>query len=142
MTAPTAPTSALLVILDPGYGTRLREVPSGRPIWITMSPANEPVVRSLWQTRTDVGSVAGITGFRFDADIAAEESFLAKLDTIDLHHGPHSTPVPYTELEVIGVPLTTGVRAALSQIGFTQFTADETGFVTSRSNEAANRLRD
>ncbi|HEY4031564.1 MAG TPA: hypothetical protein VGM25_14550 [Caulobacteraceae bacterium] len=139
MTDPKPQMSAILVILDPDYGPRLREVPPGRPIWIAMSPANEPVVRSLWQTRTDVGSVTGITGFRFDAGVAAEENFLANLDTIDLHHGPYSTPVPYTELEVIGAPLNSTVRAVLSQIGFTQFITGEDGFVARRSKEEAMR---
>ena len=107
-----------------------------------MSPANEPIVRSLWQTRPDVGSVDGITGFKFDASVAAEESFIDILDQIDLHHGPHSTPNPYTELEVMGVRFKPSVRLLLSSIGFTELIVGDQGFVTNRGKEAAARLRD
>lgn len=136
----STPTS-LLVILDPEYGERLRKIPLGRPIWVIMSPANAPVVRSLWETRPHRGSALGITGFDGNVAANAEDNFLGNLDSIDLHHGPHSTPAPYTELEAIGVALTVNIRAALSQIGFDEFTECEEGFVTKRNKDAARRLR-
>ncbi len=139
MIDPVTSTSPLLVILNPDYGERLREVWPKRPVWIGMSSANEPAIRSLWATRSPLDPM--LTGFRFDAGIAPEDSFLAELDAIDLHHGPHSTSTPYTELEVIGAPLTAGIRRALSQIGFTEFDANQNGFIAQRSQEAASRLR-
>jgi hypothetical protein len=141
MTAATNPTQGLLVILDPDYGDRLREVWPGSPVWITMSSVNEPVIRSLWATRSEPNHLTGITGMRFDGGITPEHRFLAELDTIDLHHGPYSTKSPYTVLEVIGAPLTNSIRAALSKIGFTDFTESQNGFIATRTAEEAMRLR-
>jgi hypothetical protein len=107
-----------------------------------MSCVNEPVIRSLWATRSEPNHLTGITGMRFDGDIAPEDHFLAELDTIDLHHGPYSTTSPYTVLEVIGAPLTNSIRAALSKIGFTDFTESQNRFAATRTAEEAMRLRD
>ena len=42
-----------------------------------------------WANETLPNHLAGITGFRFDESISAEDQFLAELDAIDPHHGPH-----------------------------------------------------
>jgi hypothetical protein len=141
MTTQTLSPARLLVILDPDYGDRLREVSPGQPVWITMSPVNTPVIRSLWATHPDSNHLTGITGFGFDTSVPADECFLAELDTIDLHHGPYSTVAPYTQLEVIGVPLATSIRTALSRIGFAQFSEGQNGFIATRTHEEASRLR-
>jgi hypothetical protein len=107
-----------------------------------MSPSNATVVRSLWETRPDRGSVQGITGFRFDPAATAENSFLENLDAVDLHHGRHSTTTPYTELQAVGVPLTAAIRKVLSSLGFGQFKEVNEGFVATRTEDQANRLRD
>jgi hypothetical protein len=65
-------------------------------LWITTSSVNEPVIRSLWATRSEPNYLTGITGMLFDGGTAPEDHFLAELDTIDLHHGPYSTKSPYT----------------------------------------------
>jgi hypothetical protein len=134
--------SRLFVIVDEEYGDHLREIAPGQPIWITMSPANEPVIRSLWAARPNSDHLTGITGFHFDARASREDRFLAELDTIDLHHGPYSARNSYTELEVIGTPLTIGIRAALSQLGFDEFTEGQNGFLATRSRNEARRIRD
>lgn len=106
-----------------------------------MSPVNEPIIRALWEVRPDRGSVKGITSFPFVAFQLPEDRFLAVLDDFDLHLGPHSDPVSYRELEVIGFPLTSRVRNTLAQIGFTHFVEGKEGFVATRNKEEASRLR-
>jgi hypothetical protein len=130
------------VILDPDYGERLREVPSGQPTWITMSPVNEPVIRSLWALRSDSSQLTGITGFSYQKDASPADRFLQELDTIDLHHGPYSSDAPYTELEVVGAQLTPSVRSALAKIGFSEFRNTPSGFIALRSDEEAITRRD
>ena len=125
------------VILDPEYGDRLTDVWPGQPVWIVLSRTNEPLVRSLWATRARTG----ITGWDFDPKIAPEDFFLAELDMIDLHHGPHSTNTPYTEFEVVGCPLTTLIREALTQLGFTDFDYRQSGFIAKRTVEEAAMQR-
>jgi hypothetical protein len=141
MTPPQRSKSRLLVVVDPQYGHRLLEMEPRRPVWITMSPANKPAVYSLWQTCPEPDHLTGITGFQFDPDIGPAERFLAQLRTIDVHHGAYSSSNPYTELEVIGAPLTVAIREALSQLGFSKFIEGQDCFVASRSGGDLPRKR-
>jgi hypothetical protein len=86
--------------------------------------------------------LTGITGFRFDRGISAEDRFRAELDTIDLHHGAYSSTSPYTEIEIMGARLTGEIRADLSGLGFTNFTEAEEGFAARRTPEEAMRRRE
>jgi hypothetical protein len=135
-------TGSVLVILDPNYGDRLREVWPGRPVWIAMTSINEPTVRSLWGSHPDNDHSSGITGFRFDVDATPEKSLLDNLAMIDLHHGLHSSKGPYIALEVNGARLTTEVREALSKLGFKKFLENVDGFTAQRSTEEAVKARD
>lgn len=132
------PRNEVLVVLDPDFGDRLRSAWRGQPIWITMSPANAPVVRALWAS---VPKPTGITGFKHQADVPAEDRLIAELSTIDLHHGPYSSETPYTVLRVVGVCLSDRVRIALSEFGFSRFQERSDGFVANRSDEEARRIR-
>jgi hypothetical protein len=85
--------------------------------------------------------LTGITGFRFDGSVSAEDRFLAVLDMIDLHHGPHSSISPYREIAVIGARPTAEVREGLSDLGFAAFTETQDGFTARRTAERAMRLR-
>ena len=137
MTTPAGSTSRVLVILDPEYGERLQPAWEGQPIWVELSPINEPVVRELWRGVPAPNHLTGITGLTFDPSLSAEDRLLAKLYTIDLHHGPYSTTRPYTELEVIGCPLSDRIRTALSELGFTNFEEKNHGFLADRTPEEA-----
>lgn len=137
-----ASAESVLVIVAPDFGEKLRTIPAGRPVWITMSSANEPIVRSQWETRGSADHLTGITGFHFDREISAEDRFLAELDTIDLHHGRYSSTSPYTEIVVVGARLTAEIRADLSDLGFTDFAEAEDGFAARRTHEEAMRLRE
>ena len=130
---PQRSKSRLLLIVE--YGDRLLEIESGQPVWVTMSAANKPLVYYLWQTYPEPNHLTGITGFQFNPDIGVDERLLAQLSTIDVHHGPHPSADPYTELEVIGTPLTVTIREALSQLGFSKFTDGQDGFVARRSGD-------
>ena len=135
--------ASVLVVLDPRFGERLRQAwQPGRPVWIVMSPCNEPAVRSLWASHPDTSHLTGISSFPFDPDAAPEEGFLDYLDTIDTHHGPYSSDPPYTELEVIGVRLTSDVREALGELGFEEFSEQANGFVARRSEDEARKESD
>lgn len=55
-------TGSVLVIVAPAFGEKLRAVPTGQPVWIAMSPANVPAVRSLWAGQGAPDHLTGITG--------------------------------------------------------------------------------
>jgi hypothetical protein len=141
---PWAPTGCrdVYVILDPNFGERLRGVWPGRPVWIVMTPNNEPVIRSLWSESSEPNHLMGITGMPLFQERGAEGCFLAYLDEIDLHHGHMSSDTPYTLLKVIGTTLTGDIKSALLEYGFTQFSEDSEGFEARRTEEEAARLRE
>jgi hypothetical protein len=125
--------SQVVVVVDPEFGSRLRELQAGSPVWVTMSPTNEAIVRSLWASApASTTHLDGITGFRHDARRSPEDQFLAELSTIDLHHGPYSAKVPYDALRVIGCKLTCGVRDALTECGFQAIEETADGFLARR----------
>jgi hypothetical protein len=131
----------LHVILDPNFGERLRGIES-EPVWIIMSPANDPVVRSRWAATPEPDHLAGVTGFKWQEGRTAEDRFLEEMDTIDLHHGPYSTKLPYTVLDVIGVQLNATIREVLMDNGgFSEFIENSQGFTAKRSIAEAQRLR-
>ena len=132
----------VLVVLDPDFGDRLRDVWPGQAVWITMSPANEPVVRAIWASARSSNHLVGITGFRYQENISEQDRLLAELETIQLHHGPYSTSSPFTVLKVIGCKLTDAVQSALSELGFYDHRQSPEGFIATRSEEQARRLRD
>ena len=134
--------STVVVIVDPAFGENLRTIPAGQPVWITMSPTNEPVIRSLWSTSRSPDHLTGITGFHFVEGDSAEDRLLGELGVIDLHHGPYSSPSPNTEVIVRGASLTPDVRAGLQEYGFSDFTEIADGFTARRSLEEAARIRE
>ena len=123
----------VLVVLDPDFGDRLRSAWPGKPVWITMSPANAPVVRALWVDAPDRNHLTGITGFRHDPRLTPEEHLLGELDVIELHHGSCSAEHPWATLEVIGAQPTLPIREALLTLGFSTVEQTSSGFVASRT---------
>jgi hypothetical protein len=65
----------LYVILDANFGERLRQIVPN-PVWIVMSPINEPVVMSIWKTSPQPDHTIGVTGFSFRADVTPEQALL------------------------------------------------------------------
>ncbi|MDQ7248741.1 hypothetical protein [Dongia sedimenti] len=137
MAAPRSSPRRLIIILDPEFGERLRAMQPGIPIWIELSPTNEPTVRALWVEHPEPSHLLGITGLKFEPSVRAEERLLGNMDMIELHHGPHSASEPYTELEVIGCDLSPSIRMALGDLGFDRFEELEQGFLARRAPEQA-----
>lgn len=137
MTSPTGSPRRVLVVLDRDYGEQLRAVRPGVPVWIELSPINEPVVQALWNERPEHNHLTGITGLPFQPDLRAEDRLVSELDTIDLHHGAYSTGAPYTELEVIGCALSNRIRSALEDLGFDEFNEQDHSFLARRTPEKA-----
>jgi len=127
----------LVVILDPFYGARLRDLSPGSPVWVVMSPSNAPIVRDLWATGHRESHLAGLTGMDFEPETSAEDCLAYEFATIDLHHGSYSTQSSYTVIEVIGARLQDHLRELLAQYGFDEFSETSDGFVASRPGQAA-----
>src|SRR5438132_2523301 len=78
------------------------------------------------------GHLTDITTFNDVASLSPEDMLLGQLDTIDLHHGPHSANPPYTAIEVLGTQLSAKTKNQLSEYGFNEFHITSTGFKASR----------
>jgi hypothetical protein len=126
------------VVVDRNFGERLAALPQGVPVWIVDTPANKPVAQLLWRDRKGT-HLTGITTFNDSDSSSSEDLFADQLDTIDLHHGSYSADPPYTQLEVLGAPLTERIRTALSEYGFNEFHLDPEGFHCSRPVPQRNR---
>ena len=130
----------VVVVVDRNFGEKLVALPPGVPVWIVDTSTNTSVARRLRKERPASSHLNGITTYN-DVDVSREESLLNQLPDIDLHHGPHSTKRPYTQLEVIGTPLSDKLKIALADYGFRQFSTTSEGFLTIREDQAAQRLR-
>lgn len=129
---------SVVVVLDPDFGERLKELWPGSAVWIVMSRANKPVIEALWSSAPDHSHLTGITGVPCDEATPPEELLLVHLWDIDLHHGPNSSRTPYRVLKVIGAFPTAAVRKAVRELGFDRVTPTREGFSTLRSETTAS----
>lgn len=129
MCAKTTFIPSLYIILGQTYGERLRDLPLLIPVWIVMSPVNEPAVRDMRAIRKTDNHLIGITVIAPDSTKTTEDFFIEQMPIIDLHHGEYSTETPYTPLSVIGVECAELVRKALAKYGFHEFVANGSGFI-------------
>jgi hypothetical protein len=120
------------VIVEREFGEKLVALERGVPVWIVDTPINKSVAKRIWNERPDEDHLTGITTFNDLNSLSPEELLLDHLDTIELHHGPHSADPPYTLIEVIGTELTAKARNVLSEYGFSEFQLTSTGFMAGR----------
>jgi hypothetical protein len=123
------------VVVDRAFGEKLTLLARGTPVWIVDTSANGKVAKRLWAGTQEHDHLRGVTTFPDVPSSSAEELFLMELDTIDLHHGAHSSDPPYSSLEVIGTPLTERVKVTLGDYGFTECAETDRGFMASRSQQ-------
>src|SRR2546429_8130973 len=98
------------VVVEREFGEQLATLAPGVPVWIVNTPLNRAVAQRLWKERNQKGHIWNLS--------SVEDLLVSELDTIDLHHGPHSSNPPCTILEVLGVPLSDRIKAELAQYGF------------------------
>jgi hypothetical protein len=120
------------VVVDPRFGERLAQLPTGVQIWIVYTPINKPVAQRLWKEKPQTTHLTGITTYNYSENESPEQNFLKELDTIGLHHGICSTASPITRMEVIGTDATSIVKFKLADLGFHDITTTADGFMAVR----------
>lgn len=118
----------VFVVLDGEFGSRLSELLQQGPVWIIDTPTNRTAAQKIWTEHPDYPELGGVTVFRSVDGNSREDAFVDQLGTIDLHHGIHAASPPYTVIEVLGTPINERIKAELSQLGFNEFQATDTGF--------------
>lgn len=122
----------VVLVLDPNFGDKLESLASQSHVWIIDTPHNQAIATKHWQTHPQDKIETGITTFKFSSNKALEEVCLGILDTIDLHHGKYSSNPPYSILEIVGLPISEEIQAALEELGFKVFEPTPDGFRASR----------
>jgi len=116
------------VVVDREYGNRLPELAQSSPVWIVVTPVNRASAQRIWAANPNRSHLDGVTVFKFLEGSSPEDILINELDTIDLHHGTHSTNPPFTILEVIGSAISTRLKDELSNFGFDDFQETSQGF--------------
>ncbi len=125
-------THRVLVILDREYGDRLANLDCSGPVWIVDTPRNRKAAEKIWTVKPKVAHLDGVTTFKIDISDSLEANLIDEMDTIDLHHGIHSSDPAYTILEIIGTQATERIKAELARYDFHEFLATDQGFVAKR----------
>lgn len=118
----------VFAVVDRQFGEKIAALPPGSPVWIVGTRINRTVVERLWKERPQESHLTSITVFNDSEGSSTEDLFVSHLDTIDLHHGIHSSDPPYTILEVLGTALTKRIETNLAAFGFNEFTSIREGF--------------
>lgn len=116
------------VVVDREYGAQLADLAQSGPVWIVDTPLNRTAAETIWAATPNRTHLDGVTTFKFAPESSSEDILLNELDTIDLHHGEHSSDPPYTILEIIGARVTSRLKAELSEFGFNEFQETPQGF--------------
>ena len=120
------------LVLDPDYGDKLTSLADMGHVWVVDTRANRAVASTYWDQQPIHQVERGITTFNTSENGSRLESCLNILETIDMHHGPHSSDPPYSVLEVIGLPLTDEAQSAIEALGFDTFEKTAEGFRATR----------
>jgi hypothetical protein len=116
------------LVLEPDYGGKLASLAAISHVWVVDTPANRAAASAYRALNPKHKLEAGVTTFKASENASRLETCLGILVTVDLHHGEYSSTPPYSELEVIGVPLTNEVKSAIRDLGFGGFEATAEGF--------------
>jgi hypothetical protein len=119
------------VVVDPGFGAQLLDLPSGEPAWVVDSAENHPPIEAIWRERK-AGHLEGITAFKFNASASREDWLVSELDAIELHRGEFSHTPPWSVLNVVGVPWSDRIMQELAGFGFTEHVDTPYGFEAKR----------
>lgn len=122
----SARTYTVGVILDPEAGDSIRDIAARQPVWVSPSPANNPVVERM---RSEVpGSFEEVTLWSASIAPQSETEWRSVVGDIDLHHGEYSHDPPVSVIEVFGPDPSPAAQAAFSSFGFTAISATSYGF--------------
>ncbi len=113
---PQSENRAIALIVTPDAGTLLLTVAKTHYLWIRTSQQHTPILAQLQDK----------TAFAAAAAALPEDLVLEYLDTITLHHPA------WTQLRIIGAPLTDAIQEAIRAYGSVRFHRDDAGFTAER----------
>jgi hypothetical protein len=117
-------TRRVAIVVAPDLGERVVRLASQSPVWVADTPANRAAVDQL-RARAAGGEPGGrVTTFRVDPAGTPDDWAAAVIGAVAAHHAARSQAQAVDTLELHGVVVTDGLRAALAAHGFTDVTGD------------------
>jgi hypothetical protein len=131
--------SKVAIVVDRAFGERLSKLSRSCHVWVVESPVNTPVIRDVWQDTSAAADRlsmrSGVTSFKDNAELSADEICVAIVAVVDEHHGEPWSDSPWSEIEVFGAPLTPALRSAFEDVGGASFESTTDGFVCRHARE-------
>jgi len=124
--------SRVAIVVDRAFGAQLHELSRSRHVWVVESPANASVIHEIWRDTSHENGGSGVTSFKNNTDLSVEEICIGIVPVVEEHHGEFSSHPPWSELEVVGVPLTQTLQSAFEDVGASSFEATPRGFICRR----------
>lgn len=125
------------LIVDPNFGSRIRDVASRFDTWVVPSAQNRPIVEELWAD-AQRGCTHQITLWSEPKDLASEETWLSIMHDVELHHGEYSHDPPVSALEIIGTQRSAVADRALKKYGYHSTAPSTLGFTARREQRLSN----
>jgi len=124
------------IVVDRAFGFRLAALAANRHVWIVESPTNIPAIRQVWDGTASGDEEdplgPGVTSFAAKESESTEAMCARVADDVAEHHGEQGHDPPWSELEIVGVPLSARLRQAFEEIGATWVQPTAEGFVCRR----------
>lgn len=126
------------LVVDRDFDEKSTQIPVGTGVWMSDTINNRLAAERIRGTgHRGESHLTGISMFTMRRDASPEDDLISIMQQVEIHHGRWSADPPYTELEVIGTPLTDRIKAVLSQYGFNEFHTTASGFRSGRALSAA-----
>lgn len=126
-------STKVALVLDRGYGEKLRDLATRMEVWIIDTPPNKTVAQELWKR----DPIYMITTFK-TPPVLDETCFEGLMDDIELHHGECSQTPAFGELEVVGLHPSHVIDDVLTDYGFARVDTTTEGFRAVRSLETGS----
>lgn len=127
------------IIVDPGFGERVRDIVTRMPAWVVDTEVNRRVAEQVWADSRAAGTYHGdtLTTFRVDSTATAEQWCASILPSVAMHHDAYSHYLGYSAVEVFGAELTPDLRRSFAEYRLTEVSPLPGGFRASTIGGAA-----
>jgi len=126
-----AERTRVAIVMHSDFGTQLASLAGQFHVWVVDTPANRQAAEAFWALGPG-DRTHGVTTFKLHDGDSIESSVMNLLPVIDEHHGLREGWAADVVLEVLGAPLTGGIRSALAALGPFDILERPDGFAATR----------
>ena len=127
----------IILVLDPEYGKNICDLvdAEGVRIWLLNTPTNYLWARKIWDEFGKSGEQEELKLNTFDRvdDEDDKSLIISVLELIEEHHNELSDGEDWSEIEVVGTPITDAIEKEAAEYGARRFEKTRSGFLMCRS---------